>query len=75
MSVISTPPGCVRLNKRLERADSPYWIAESSGDKWGKYLVFHKGGGCVGGAGWSLREAAEKVDDIIAGRWESAACE
>lgn len=65
MSVISTTKATERLTRKLQRAGLPYWIAQSSGDAWGKYLVFVVGGRCVGGAGWTLSQAESKVDHII----------
>ena len=65
MSVISTSKATERLSRKLQRAGLNYWIAQSSGDSWGKYLVFVVGGKCVAGAGWSLRDAESKVDHMI----------
>ncbi len=65
MSVISTSKATERLSRKLQRAGLNYWIAISSGDAWGKYLVFVVGGKCVGGAGWTLRDAESKVDHMI----------
>lgn len=70
MSVISSTKATERLTRKLKRAGIDCWIAQSSGDAWGKYLVFRVGGRCVGGAGWSLREAEAKVDHMI--RWKDA---
>lgn len=66
MSVISTTRATERLSRKLQRAGLNYWIAQSSGDAWGKYLVFVVGGKCVGGAGWTLSQAESKVDHMIA---------
>jgi hypothetical protein len=66
MSVISTSRATERLSRRLQKAGLNYWIAESSGDAWGKYLLFEVGGKCVSGAGWTLKEATEKVERLIA---------
>lgn len=66
MSVISTTKATERLSRRLQKAGLNYWIGQSSGDAWGKYLVFVVGGKCVGGAGWNLRDAVAKVDHMIA---------
>ena len=68
MSVISTPAGCQKLNRTLDANGLPYWVGMSSGDSWGKYLLFKKGGVCVSGMGWSLAEATAKVKDLISGR-------
>jgi len=54
-----------RLSRRLKRAGQPYWVAASTADAWGKYLLFLIGGRCVGGCGWNAREAEEKVRSII----------
>jgi len=72
MSIITTPAGCRKLNRRLERHGLPYWVVMSSGDKWGKYLLFKKNshGRIVAGAGWNLAEATAKVEGIISGRDE-----
>ena len=66
MSAITTSKATERLSRKLQRAGLNYWIGKSSGDKWGKYLVFVVGGRCVGGAGWSLRDAESKVAHMIA---------
>ena len=66
MSAISTTRATERLSRRLRRAGLPYWIAQTSGDAWGKYLLFRVGGKCVAGAGWTLREATTYVDLLIA---------
>lgn len=66
MSVISTTRATERLSRKLQRAGLNYWIGVSSGDSWGKYLVFVVGGKCVAGAGWTLRDAESKVDHMIA---------
>lgn len=68
MSVISTTRATERLSRRLQRAGIRKWIGQSSGDRWGKYLIFEIGGKCCGGAGWTLREAEETVADLIAER-------
>lgn len=65
MSVISTSKATERLSRKLQRAGINQWVARSSGDSWGKYLRFEVGGKCVGGCGWSLREAEAKVDHLI----------
>ena len=65
MSVISTSKATERLSRKLQRNGLNYWIAQSSGDAWGKYLVFVVGGKCVGGAGYSLRDAEAKVNHMI----------
>ena len=70
MAVITTSKATERLTKRLQRAGLNYWIGESSGDAWGKYLIFAIGGKCVGGAGWTLREAEAKVVHMI--QWKDA---
>ena len=66
MAVISTSRATERLSRKLQKAGINQWIGKSSGDAWGKYLFFAVGGRCVGGAGWSLREAEESVDGRIA---------
>lgn len=66
MSVITSTKATERLSRKLQRAGIDCWIAQSSGDSWGKYLVFRVGGKCIGGAGWSLRDAESKVDHMIA---------
>lgn len=65
MSAISTSKVTERLTRKLKRAGLDLWIAQSSGDAWGKYLVFLVGGRCIGGAGWSLKQAEAKVDHLI----------
>ncbi len=79
MAVITTTRATERLSRKLQKAGINCWIGISSGDKWGKYLVFQVGGRCVGGAGWTLRDAESKVDHLIAYKdcdeapaWESA---
>lgn len=66
MAVISTTRATERLSRKLQRAGINQWIGQSSGDSWGKYLVFEVGGKCVGGAGWTLAQAEAKVDHLIA---------
>lgn len=65
MSVISSSKATERLSRKLQRAGISQWVAKSSGDSWGKYLRFQVGGRCVGGCGWSLREAEAIVDHLI----------
>ena len=65
MSVISTTPGTKRLTAKLAKAGINLWVAKASGDAWGKYLLFEVGGKCVAGAGWTLAEAAAKVEHKI----------
>lgn len=65
MSVITTSRATDRLSRKLQRAGINCWVAISSGDRWGKYLVFRVGGKCIAGAGWSLRDAESKVDHMI----------
>ena len=65
MSAISTTRVTERLSRRLQKAGLNYWIAKTSGDSWGKYLIFVKGGKCIGGAGHSIRDAESKVDHLI----------
>ncbi len=65
MAVISTTRATERLSRKLQRAGINKWIGKSSGDAWGKYLVFVVGGKCVGGAGWTLAHAEAKVDHMI----------
>lgn len=66
MAIISTTRATERLSRKLKRAGINQWVAQSSGDSWGKYLLFVVGGRCVGGCGWTLREAEAKVDHLIA---------
>ena len=65
MSVITTSKATERLSRKLQRAGLDFWVGQSSGDAWGKYLIFRIGGKCVGGAGWTLREAESKVDHMV----------
>lgn len=65
MAVISTSKSTERLSRKLQRAGINQWVGQSSGDAWGKYLRFEIGGKCVGGCGWSLREAEAVVDHLI----------
>jgi hypothetical protein len=65
MSVISTTRATERLSRKLQRAGINQWVARTSGDAWGKYLLFQVGGKCVAGAGWSLREAEAFVNHLI----------
>ena len=65
MSAISTSRATERLTRKLQRAGIEQWVAQSSGDKWGKYLRFQVGGRCVGGCGWSLKQAEAVVDHLI----------
>lgn len=69
MAVISTSKATERLSRKLQRAGINKWIAISSGDSWGKYLVFEVGGKCCGGAGWTLAQAESKVDYLI--EWDN----
>ena len=66
MATIRTTRATERLTRKLQRAGIQQWVAVSSGDAWGKYLRFAVGGRCVGGCGWTLREAEEVVGDLIA---------
>jgi len=66
MAIISTTRATERLSRKLQRAGINKWIGQSSGDAWGKYLVFEVGGHCVGGAGWTLAQAEAEVDHLIA---------
>ena len=65
MAVISTTKATERLSRKLQRAGLNYWIAQSSGDRFGKYLVFIVVGKCIGGARWTLTQAESKVDHLI----------
>lgn len=65
MSAIFTSKATERLSRKLQRAGINQWVAKSSGDSWGKYLRFIVGGKCIGGCGWSLREAEAIVDHLI----------
>lgn len=71
MSVIATTRATERLSRKLQRAGLNYWIGASSGDRWGKYLLFAVGDKCVGGAGRTLRECAEFVAHKI--KWKDSA--
>lgn len=64
--MITTTRATERLSRRLQRAGFPEWIGKSSGDAWGKYLVFRIGGKCFASAGWSLAEAEDWVNSRIA---------
>lgn len=66
MSVITTTRATERLSRKLQRAGINKWVGQSSGDVWGKYLIFVVGGRCVSGAGWTLSQAESKVDHLIA---------
>lgn len=66
MSIISTTRATERLSRKLQRAGINKWVGQSSGDTWGKYLLFEVGGKCTGGCGWTLAEAEAKVDHLIA---------
>lgn len=70
MSVISTSRATERLSRKLQRAGINQWIGQSSGDSLGKYLRFGVGGKCVGGCGWTLKQAEEVVDHLIAYKGE-----
>jgi len=72
MGAIYSTPTTERLTRRLEKAGQPYWVAASTGDAWGKYLLFIVGGKCVGGCGWNVRDAERKVRSIITGQLEDA---
>lgn len=65
MSIITTTKATERLSRKLQRAGIDCWIGVSSGDSAGKYLVFRVGGRCICGAGWTLSEAEDKVDQMI----------
>lgn len=65
MAVISTTRATERLTRKLQRAGINQWVAQSSGDAWGKYLRFQVGGKCVGGCGWTLSQAEAVVDHLI----------
>ena len=65
MSVISTSRATERLSRKLQAAGLNYWVGRSSGDSFGKYLRFEVGGRCVGGMGWTLREAKAKAEHLI----------
>ena len=75
MGVIYTTRATERLSRRLKRAGAPYWVAASTADAAGKYLLFIVGGKCVGGCGWTIKDAAAKVDEVIARRAESVVAE
>jgi hypothetical protein len=65
-AAISTSRATERLSARLRRAGLKLWVGKSSGDAWGRYLLFLVGGRCVAGCGWTLAEAAEIVAERIA---------
>jgi hypothetical protein len=65
MSVISSTRATERLSRKFQRAGINQWVAQSSGDSYGKYLRFEVGGRCVGGCGWSLKQAEAIVDHLI----------
>lgn len=66
MAVISTTRATERLSRKLQKAGINQWVAQSSGDSYGKYLRFVVGGKCVGGCGWTLSQAEEIVNQLIA---------
>jgi len=68
MTTIETTKATERLSRKLQRAGIPQWIGIGNSDTWGKYLRFQIGGRCVGGCGWTLTEAEQIVDDLIANR-------
>ena len=63
MAVISTPKFTERMSRKLQAAGRNEWVAESSGDTWGKYLIFRVGGRCIAGCGWTQREAEQIVNE------------
>jgi len=65
MAVISTTKATERLSRKLKRAGINEWVAKTTGDMYGTYLFFKIGGMCTGVAGWTLREAKERVDARI----------
>lgn len=65
MSVITSTNATERLTRKLQKAGINQWVAQTSGDSYGKYLRFQVGGKCVGGCGWNLREAEAVVDHLI----------
>ena len=65
MAAISTTKATERLSRKLKRAGINEWVAKTTGDMYGNYLFFEIGGKCTGGAGWTLREAEEKVNARI----------
>lgn len=66
MSIITTTRATERLSRKLQRAGINQWVGQSSGDACGKYLRFEVGGKCLGGCGWTLAEAEEEVNHLIA---------
>ena len=72
MATITTTRATERLSRKLQRAGISQWVGQSSGDRWGKYLLFEVGGKCLSGCGWTLKEAEEIVDRMIDAR-EAAA--
>jgi hypothetical protein len=67
VGVIYSTPTTERLTRRLSKAGKPYWVAASTADACGKYLLFIVGGRCVGSCGWNVSDAEEKVRLIIHG--------
>lgn len=57
-----------RLTRKLQRNGIRQWVAETTGDRWGRFLRFAVGGPCIGGCGWSVRQAVAIVDHLIAYR-------
>jgi hypothetical protein len=67
MGAIYSTPTTERLSRRLKTAGQPYWVAASTADAWGKYLLFLIGGKCVGGCGWNVRDAEQRVRELTSG--------
>jgi len=67
MSVIKTTKFTERMSRRLRRADRKEWVGESSGDAWGRFLIFQIGGKCLAGAGWTRAECEQIVHERILG--------
>jgi hypothetical protein len=66
MAVITTNSFTQRLSKRLQKHGQNLWVGQSSGDKWGKYLLFIVGGRAVASCGWTRAEAESIVAERIA---------
>lgn len=66
MAIISESRFTQRMTRRLQSAGLREWVAQSSGDAWGKYLIFVVGGKCIAGAGWTQRECEEIIRERCA---------
>jgi hypothetical protein len=61
MSAISSSRFTEQMTRKLQIAGRQESIVESSGDAWGKYLIFRVGGRCIAGAGWTQSECRNIV--------------